>query len=158
MHHEGITFLVHWLDKEKGTLISSLCICRIFTWESDLCQGCPDGLGWLLQELLLLLVNELIEHIELFLDPRDKDGLEGGVASDHCVTSQPFISVITCSDAGGKWCGEAACRCNWSETSWRCVSSISIAISSSYVCLRALLNVLLRNQVVTGLVATIDFY
>lgn len=104
---------------------------RVITWESDLCHGCPDGLGWLLQDPLLLLVRELIEHIELFLDPRDSDGLDGGVANDHWVTSQPFMSVITCSDAGGKWCGDAACLCNWSETSCRCVNSINIAISSS---------------------------
>lgn len=115
------------LEKE----VERLWILDVITWESDLCHGCPDGLGWLLHDPLLLLVRELIEHIELFLDPRDNDGLDGGVANDHWVTSQPFMSVITCSDAGGKWCGDAACRCNWSETSCRCVSSINIAISSS---------------------------
>lgn len=131
--------------QNEKDVISVIYATVIFTWESDLCQGCPDGLGWLLQEPLLLLVKELIEHIELFLDPSDREGLEGGVASDHCVTSQPFISVITCSDAGGKWCGEAACRCNWSETSCKCVSSISIAISSSYVCFLHVINSVIWN-------------
>jgi hypothetical protein len=72
----------------------------------DRCQteeGCPaEGLGWLLHEPLLLLVNELIEHTELFRDPRDNDGLEGGVAKDHWAASRPFTSIITCSEAGGK--------------------------------------------------------
>lgn len=71
--------------------------------------GWPEGLGWLLQDPLLLLVNELMEHIELFREPSDRDGLEGGVARDHCATSRPLMSLMTCSDAGGKCCGDAAC-------------------------------------------------
>lgn len=122
---------MRWRTKEEREILRRTNYQRVITWESDLCHGCPDGLGWLLQDPLLLLVRELIEHIELFLDPRDSDGLDGGVANDHWVTSQPFMSVITCSDAGGKWCGDAACLCNWSDTSCKCVNSINIAISSS---------------------------
>lgn len=101
------------------------------TCDKDLCQWGWLGEWWLFELPEEELFNELMEHMDDFLEPK-LDGDEGGVWNDQPL-SELFKSAITCSEAGGKICGSAVCLSSCCTTSWRRDNSESIPISSSCI-------------------------
>jgi len=83
---------------------------------------------------------EDIEHIELFLEPKDElfEGLEGGVWK---VNPSDFMSLITCSDTVGNLKGSSVHWTSLLLISSSCWKSVTIEASSSSTGLREATNV-----------------